>query len=187
MSEPIRRLIVSPPDFKSQEVGVYFAQMENQTERLTTDSRGATVEELAWQPAPGMNTIGMLLGHIAEVEVWWMSILTGEPYDCDRVLGVPADSDGMPLAADALPPANLAGKDLAYYDGLLARARANTRRLLAGADASILTREQERTQPRHVLLNGHWILYHIVEHQAGHYYQINLLRHSYRARASVRV
>jgi len=27
-----------------------------------------------------------------------------------------------------------------------------------------------------------WMLYHLVEHEAGHYYQINLLRHAYRLR-----
>jgi hypothetical protein len=31
-----------------------------------------------------------------------------------------------------------------------------------------------------------WALYHIVEHEAGHYGQINLLRHQYRARAGDR-
>ena len=30
---------------------------------LIADTRGLTPEALGWQPAPGMNTIGMLLAH----------------------------------------------------------------------------------------------------------------------------
>ena len=49
-----------------------MAQMDDQSRRLTEHTRGATADELAWQPAPGLQTIGMLLAHIAVVEVYWM-------------------------------------------------------------------------------------------------------------------
>src|SRR5262245_39805487 len=109
MPEPLRRVIVPPTEFASPEIGVYFAEFESQTERLTADTRGATVEELAWQSAPGMNTIGMLLAHIAIVEVWWMSILMSQEFEPERVLGIGAADDGIPMPDDAAaPPAALA-------------------------------------------------------------------------------
>jgi uncharacterized damage-inducible protein DinB len=101
------------------------------------------------------------------------------------VLGIGVDDDGMPLAAGGLPPETLRGRDLAYHDDLLARARAHTRaavRELADAD---LDREiiRRRDDGSTRTLNLRWILYHVVEHQAGHYGQINLLRHLYRLAA----
>jgi uncharacterized damage-inducible protein DinB len=35
--------------------------------------------------------------------------------------------------------------------------------------------------------NVGWTLYHILEHEAGHYGQINLLRHQYRARSGAAI
>jgi uncharacterized damage-inducible protein DinB len=95
---------------------------------------------------------------------------------------------GIPLPADAAPPAALAGKDLAFYDGLLARARAFSRECMATlTDADLETRRtRTRRDGTQVDYNVGWALYHALEHFAGHYGQVNLLRHQYRmARAKV--
>ena len=62
-----------PTGYHSQEVALFVGMLDDQLRLLTEDTRGLTVEQLAWQPAPGMNTIGMLLAHIAIVEVFWTS------------------------------------------------------------------------------------------------------------------
>ena len=102
--------------------------MDDQSRRLTEDTRDLTPAELAWQPAPGMNTIGMLLAHIAIVEVYWLNTAmeSGTPFPCHEVLGIGEDDDGLPLPADAAPPQTLQGKTLDFYDDLLARARKYT-------------------------------------------------------------
>jgi uncharacterized damage-inducible protein DinB len=174
---------------KSSLVGLFLAQLDDQNRNLAEDTRGLTPDELYWQPAPGMNTIGMLLAHIALVEVAWIGAAARglDFFQIDELPVKWADS-GVPLPADAAPPAALRGKDLAFYDDLLARARAFTRKALAPlTDADLaLRRSRIRRDGTHVDYNVGWALYHVLEHEAGHYGQINLLRHQYRlARARV--
>jgi uncharacterized damage-inducible protein DinB len=177
------RVIEAPAGFASEAIGLFVAQMDDQSRRLTEHTRGATADELAWQPAPGLNTIGMLLAHIAVVEVYWMSILTRAPNDCPRVLGIGFDDDGIPMPAGGAPPAVLAGKELGFFDDLLRNARANTVALASPlADAALTGMIEQIGRVRRRQLSGRWILYHLVEHEAGHYGQINLLRHQYRVR-----
>jgi uncharacterized damage-inducible protein DinB len=185
MSTSVRSLIQPLPGFKSQEVASFLAQMDDQSRRLTESTRGITPDELQWQPAPGMNTIGMLLSHNAIVEVFWTALVlkheenpVGEP-----VLGISFDDDGMPLPEDGKPPANLAGKDLAFYDDLFAKARAYLKAASQGVPDSDLERELVRKRPDGTerIINVRWYFYHILEHFSGHYGQVLLLRHQYKA------
>ena len=179
-----RSIILAPPDFRSREGGSFIAQLDDQNQRLTDDTRALTPAALAWQPAPGLNTIGMLLAHIAIVEVFWTQIgpLGQTATETESVLGIGMDDDGMPIPEGGLPPANLQGKGLAYYDDLLARARAYSRREIAALTDADLDREirRERMNGSVQHVNVRWIFYHLVEHEAGHYGQINLLAHQYR-------
>jgi uncharacterized damage-inducible protein DinB len=160
--------------------------MEDQTRRLTESTRDLKPEELSWQPSPGMNTIGMLLAHIAIVELFWVHVgpaaLTEPEFDSVGVLGIGADDDGLPLPESGAPPAVLAGRDLAFFDDVLARARAHTRRHTLGLRDQDLGRMGSLTRPDGTSssFTVRWVLYHILEHQAGHYGQILLLRHLYR-------
>ncbi len=168
---------------KSKRAGRFLWQLDDQSRRLTEDTRGATPEELGWQLAPGMNTIGMLLAHIAVVEVSWIRRGVHEIDDLgDGVLPIGRPETGMPLPADAAPPPALDGKSLAFFDDLLMRSRDHTRRELAALDDADLDRHfRRRPKPdAEMELSIGWMLYHLVEHEAGHYYQINLLRHAYR-------
>jgi hypothetical protein len=125
----------------------------------------------------------MLLAHIALVEVGWIGA-AARGLDFFKINELPvtfADS-GIPMAPGAAPPAALRGRDLAFYDGVLAKARAFTTQALAGLADSDL--EQMRSRIRRdgtqVNYNIAWAIYHVIEHEAGHAYQINLLRHHYR-------
>jgi uncharacterized damage-inducible protein DinB len=192
MTIPERSTLVPAPGSRSAEAGSFIAQLDDQSERLATDLRGLTPDQLAWQPAPGMNTIGMLLAHIAAVEVGWIrAAVFGRDRDSGEVLGLTKRQIGMPLAADAGPPAALAGRELPYFDDLLARARAFTRASIADLSDADLDR-RFRTPASWEPGGGEfeatvgWALYHILEHEAGHYGQINLLRHQHAVRASGR-
>ncbi len=194
MPETIVRLIEPAPGFAA-EVGSFLAQLDDQNECLTEDTRGATPAELAWQPGPGTNTIGMLIAHIAIVEVYWLMVANqsvGDDYFARvrDILGIGPDDDGMPAAADAPPPATLAGKDLAFYDDLMARARRHTRSIVSRWGPAELDGRVSRVSRRDGTAwtqNRRWILYHVLEHQAGHYGQINLLRHLHRDHMNARV
>jgi len=173
------------PGYRSIEAGLFVAQLDELTGRLLAHVDGATPEELAWQPAPGTNTIGMLLAHIAIVEVFWIQIALGRTeFATEDSLGINIDDDGMPIADGALPPANLAGKDLAYYLTLIGKGREYVKNATRGFGERELEREVTRTQGDGKVrtVNLRWIYYHLVEHLGGHYGQINLLRHLYRTR-----
>jgi uncharacterized damage-inducible protein DinB len=184
MLEPMKRILVPVAGVPSRVLGLFLAQLDDQSRRVTEDTRTVTPEELAWQPAPGMNTIGMLLAHIATVEVGWIQVgaLDLKQWEVERVLERPFAEFGLPLPEGGAPPALLAGRDLEYYDDLLKRARGHTREaLLPFTDADVDRRFdfiRKNGQPFEGNLG--WVLYHVLEHEAGHYGQILLLRHQYR-------
>ena len=186
----IQRILSPKPGTASPIAGLFLWQLDDQSRRLTEDTRGASTAELAWQPARGMNTIGMLLAHIAAVEVGWIrAAVFGLDRDSGEVLGLSKRQIDMPLAASAAPARALADRELPYFDDLLARARAYTRTSIAELTDTDLDR-RFRT-PATWEAGGNefegtigWALYHVLEHEAGHYGQINLLRHLYPARAA---
>jgi hypothetical protein len=185
MSTPERSAIEIPTGYRSKEVGSFIAQMDDQARLLTEDTRDMTPEELEWQPKPGMNTIGMLLAHNAIVEVFWtlVALKRDEKPMAEPVLGINMDADGMPLPEDGRPPANLAGKNMAHYDELLRKARVFLKDSAKGVSDSDLDREVTRTRADGTkrVINVRWYFYHILEHFSGHYGQVLLLRHLYKA------
>ena len=180
-----RDILELPPGYASTEVSLIMASLDDQTALLRHDLTGITPDEIEWQPAPGFNTIGMLLAHLAIVEVHWTQVgLRREPQsDTLPVLGIDViDGDGMPIPPGGAPPEHLAGKPMAYYDDLLDRARAFARETALKLTDADLEREHTRVRRdgEKQELNGRWVLYHMLEHFSGHYGQILLLRHQYR-------
>jgi uncharacterized damage-inducible protein DinB len=176
-----------PAGRRSTEVASFMAQLDDVHRRLFEDLSGASATELAWQPKRGQNTIGMLLAHMAIVEVYWTLIAVERytPEEFRRALGIGIDDDGMPLPASNAPPAGLKGRDLAWFAALMRKARAYVRRntsRFAPADLDRVVSRKSRLRPGRSRANLRWILYHLVEHQAGHHGQILLLRHQYRDR-----
>ena len=126
MQTIIRSIMAPLPEFRSREAGSFLAQLDDQLRLLRERTRDLTPEDLMWQPAPGMNTIGMLLAHLAIVEVWWTKLVIENEANGDvrGVLGIGEDDDGMPLGENAPAFPLLNGKDLVFYDDLLERGRA---------------------------------------------------------------
>ena len=177
---------IAVPRGRAREAVSFLAQMDDQSRRLLEDLRGTTAAELQWQPKRGMNTIGMLLAHIAIVEVFWLQVGMERASEAalQAVVKIGGDDDGIPLPAGGSPPAALKGRTLGWYTKLLARARKwATRNMKSWSDTSmdrfVVRTRRDGTKRR---VSRRWILYHILEHQAGHYGQILLLRHQYRDR-----
>ena len=193
------------PRGRTHEAASFLAQLDDQSRRLIADLEGATAAELAWQPNRGQNTIGMLLAHIAVVEAYWVAVAAGKfspaaikaaggsglavaERELTPVLGIGPDDDGIPLSRSGSPPKALDGWKLADYRRLLGRARLH----IAPRLLELTERDLERLVSRQ-RMNGErtrqrvrWILYHVLEHLAGHYGQILLLRHLYRDRKRAR-
>ena len=187
MSPVTRNILAIPSGYASQEVASFIAQLDDQLRRQREQTRKLTPADLEWQPAPGMNTIGMLMAHQAIVEVFWTGIgiedLQRDQIRMKEILGIGDDDDGIPIAANGAPPAALAGKDLAFFDDLLDRARKHLKRVAAGFKDADLTLVRPRTRPNGDLreVEVRWIVYHMLEHFAGHFGQILVLQHARQA------
>ncbi|HEX7078520.1 MAG TPA: DinB family protein [Candidatus Eisenbacteria bacterium] len=185
MPTEVRSEIKIPAGYRSPEAASFVAQLDDQLARLLDATRELTADDLMWQPAPGMNTIGMLLAHLAVVEVWWTKIVLGKEDDPDvrDVIGIGTDDDGMPLAEGAPAFPLLNGNEIAFYHDLLAKARAFVTRAAQAASPDALDQTLTRTRPDGTkrVINGRWYFYHVLEHFAGHYGQILLLKHMRRA------
>lgn len=187
MSPVTRSALVVPPGYASQEVASFIAQLDDLLRRQHDQTRKLTPADLEWQPAPGMNTIGMLMAHQSIIEVAWTGVaiedLQLDQVRCKEILGIGTKDDGMPLPEAGTPPASLAGKDLAFYDDLLSRARGYLKRVAVGVRDSDLAVIRPRTrsngEPRE--LEVRWMLHFMVGHLAGHFGQILLLQHARQA------
>ena len=98
-------------------------------------------------------------------------------------------TEPTPVQSQAIPAA-LAGRDIAWYRELHAKARAyfkNAARRLTEADLDIVRTRLRRDGSATVTHQTRWVLYHQLEHFSGHYGQILLLRHQYRDAAKTAV
>jgi uncharacterized damage-inducible protein DinB len=181
-SEPRRFDLIPAEGFRSAAAATFVAQLDDLTRRLTQDVSGLGSDDLARQPQRGVNTIGMLLAHMAIVEVAWTDVILGGQSDprarVPLILGIAATDDGLPLAADGTPPALLNGRAWPFFADLHARARQH----LTSLAREQTDEEFARPVPRQrvdgpYLITPRWTLHHLVEHYMGHYGQILLLRH----------
>jgi len=162
-------------------VSLFAAQFDDQLALLRQTVEKLTVTQLEWQPHPGINTVGMLLAHLAVVEVYWLTVaarqISVEPEGDEvilRTIGIRGDDDGLPLKPDGKHPATLAGKTAADYLAMLDKARAAVHaELRTWDDAKLEQTFKGRTRE----ITFMWTLYHVLEHFAGHFGQILLLKH----------
>ena len=178
--------IVPEAGFRSHEVAVKVAELAALHVLLREAVAGLTPEQLGRQLAPGRNTLGMLLAHIAVAETHLGQVgLVGDPSGhVQDVLGIREDDDGLPLSADGTPPVALAGRDLVFFLDLLARAAAHTR--LAGQDVTDELLGHEIVRPPRPdgtvrVFDRRWVMFHMVEHAAQHLGQIRVLAREVRA------
>src|SRR5215470_19339016 len=107
MSPVTRSALVIPSGYASQEVASFIAQLDDLLKRQHDQTRKLTPADLEWQPARGMNTIGMLMAHQAVIEVGWTGMgiedLLRDQVRFKEILGIGSKDDGMPLPEDGAP------------------------------------------------------------------------------------
>src|SRR5580765_4774958 len=167
-----RTVITAPRGYRSGEAALSAAQLEDLLRLMRKDVRGLTARELEWQPAAGMNSIGMLLAHIAIVEEGGVENavrgVPGPEVEFVRLVGIRDSDDGMPAAAKSGHPEALRRKPLTFYSRLLSRGRKNLLAAIRPLTARDLARVRTRTRrdgKKHEY-NVSWVLYHLVEHLA---------------------
>jgi uncharacterized damage-inducible protein DinB len=190
MTSVVTSRLEPPEGFRSRDAARFFWQMEDQRRALLGALADLGPEELHWQPAPGTNTVAMLLAHVAYAEAHLVQVgVRGEALGhAQDVVGITEEEEGLPLAPGAPPSAALLGRPLEFFVSALAKARAHTRSVLESLTDQDLTRTITRPpRPDGVVrvFDAAWVLHHLVEHEAGHRGQVQLMRHLWRKRAGL--
>jgi uncharacterized damage-inducible protein DinB len=179
----VERKLLVPAGYDSAanpRVASFAAQLDDQLALLRRNTADLEVRHLEWQPHLGVNTIGMLLAHLAVVDIWWIRIAPRETPEAEHekitreIAGIAMDDDGLPLPPGGRHPKSLAGKTIQDYLRMVDAARAATHReLRAWRDAEL----SSTYSPRDRIISREWTVYHVLEHFAGHHGQILLLKH----------
>jgi uncharacterized damage-inducible protein DinB len=170
-------------DPKTQgKIGLMASQLDDQLKTLKKELAGMTVEQLEWQAAPGMNTVGILLAHLASAEVYWFRIapqaISWNPEGLKIVQKVCGfEDDGIPLPPEGTHPACLKGFTLEQYWKILDRARRLSHKVLK----SWKDRDLDKLYRIGKLQASYSAtIYHVLEHFCSHAGQILLIRHQMR-------
>ncbi len=170
-------------------VQLFAAQFDDQLALLKEAVGKLTVPQLEWQPQRGMNTIGMLLAHLAVVEVFWINVAAkGIPPEPEgeeimlKTIGILMDDDGLPIKPDGQHPQTLSGKTITDYFTMLDKARASIHgEMRMWQDTELEGTFIRRRGDTEIHITRSWTLYHVLEHFAGHFGQILLLKHMMRS------
>ncbi|MDQ2806744.1 MAG: DinB family protein [Chloroflexota bacterium] len=158
------------------QIGRYVAQLAEVRDHLHEQVVAFTVAQLDWHPDAQTESVGTLLLHLDAVEWSWMH---------QDIFGAADDAypgswdEALPIRA-AVP--QVSGRPLARYLDQLAATRAETLRLLASfTDADLPRLVGEAPPPpgraaRSELYTIDWIIWHVIEHEATHVGQVELLK-----------
>ena len=159
---------VQPVPGLHPEIGLLLAMLDDGTQEWRRELGEVDEETLAWQAFPEGHSIGAVLLHIADVELYWFQeVAAGVPRsaeDGERLLSARTDQYAVQWPAPPRQP-------LAWYFQQQDEVRARTRRIV-----------RELNDPEHVG-RGHsgreftlrWILHHVLTHEAYHGGQAVLL------------
>ncbi len=160
-------------------IGLFAAQLDDQMAKLKKQVGYLTVDQLEWQLRPGMNTVGMMLAHLAVVEIWWIKIAPNNiPWETTgkamilKYCGV--EDDGMPLPPEGVHPPFLKGFTIEQYLGVLAKSRRAIHTDMKKWRDKDLDKSYKLGKNQY---SRTWTLYHVLEHFASHFGQILVVKH----------
>jgi uncharacterized damage-inducible protein DinB len=165
-----------PVEGFTPQVGRYVAQMNEVRADLTQMLEGLTIEQIDWHPDENTESIGTMLLHIDAVEWSWIfEDIFGKP-DTEY----PSEwSEAMPIR---LGVPQVQGRQFRWYLDKLNTTRERTLEVLRGFTDEDLKRLVGESEPRpgqekrSYLFTIDWIIWHIIDHEAWHAGQIELLK-----------
>ncbi len=169
MTRSKKNLFIAPLKSTSPEIGRALWMLEDTRLRTLEALEGLDPQMIDWHPAPGINSIGALIYHVALIETSWLfedvlqaefpaEVLANFPYEDRDELGKLLQAAGMSL------------------DDHLQRLR--TVRAKTIAVFATMSREdfyRKRTLPLYEV-TPEWVLHHLMQHEAEHRGQIEELR-----------
>jgi uncharacterized damage-inducible protein DinB len=153
-------------------VALLWGMLEATREKTHKFVNGLSEKELSTRAAPGAHTIGTLLTHIAETEFSWVKeVILGKPLSQEEKKTFRSDLYGKPDDPQA-PPVPLEF----FLENLQLVRQLTKETVFKLKDAELESvRIEEGKEKRYEDSIG-WILYHLVEHEAGHQGQIAMLK-----------
>ena len=166
--------VLDPPPGFAPGIGHFVAQLTETRTELLKPVAGLSPDQLTWHPDDHTESIGTQLLHVAAVEWSWVF---------EEIFRRPGDEyDGW---EEALPLrlglAQVRDRPLSYFTDRLDRVRAEVVEALRGLSDDDLPRLVADASPRpdeapgSRLYSIEWILFHLVEHEAHHAGQVELL------------
>jgi uncharacterized damage-inducible protein DinB len=156
---------IKPAKGYSPQIGTTVAMLEDLKSRVTRSVSGLSVEETDFLLDDDANRIGALILHLAATEKYYqLYTFENRGFGKEDVLWESA----LTLGQDARQ--KLKDQPISYYLNLWDDVRKETLRLLKTKDDKWLAANVKGSG-----MNNHWAWYHVMEHQANHMGQIQLL------------
>lgn len=170
---------VAPVPGCHPEIGLLAASLADGTREWREELGEVSEEAVVWAARPGGHSIGAVLLHIAEVEIWWIHHVCGGQ-DMDPVEMELLMSEQIQQYEGDWPVPHR--KPLDWYYERLDSVRERTMRLLPEfSDPARLIHREKWDED----LSVRWILSHVVQHEAYHGGQAVLLKDSFETRGKV--
>jgi uncharacterized damage-inducible protein DinB len=165
-----------PVEGYTPQIGRYVAQMNEVRADLKKEVQGLSTEQIDWHPDDNTESIGTMLLHIDGVEWSWIFEDIFGRSDTEY----PGEwREAMPIRVGA---EQVRGRPVTWYLDKLDATRQRTLKVLRGftdADLPRLVGEADlgpEREKRSHLFTIDWIIWHIIQHEASHLGQIELLR-----------
>lgn len=147
----------------------YLNALDDGTREWREELGNVDEDAIVWQPTPGFHSIGALILHIADVEVWWLHVvLGGRPYPealRKKLLSEDTNQDDVQWPTPPRMP-------LAEYFAIHDEVRRGTAEVLSQPFDPKGVYENERYRSR---MTNRWILSHTLTHESYHGGQAVLL------------
>jgi len=146
-------------------IGVVVCMLDDLKERVTNSVQDLNVAGTDFLLDENANRIGAMIYHLAATEKYYqLYTFEGRDFNADERMWDLAQR----LGSNARE--NLKDKPISYYLDIWDEVRKETKRLLKTKDDKWF--DQKVNGGR---MNNHWAWYHVMEHQANHMGQINMI------------
>lgn len=137
--------------------------------------RDLSEDAIVWQPAPGAHSVGAVILHIIEVEIFWFEqFVLGMPFTPEERKLTMSDEIDQDAGIWPVPPR----QPISWYFELHDRIRARTLESIKKWPAADSTKEHHGDQ-----ITMRWVFGHVIQHEAYHGGQAVLLQELWKRRA----
>ena len=165
---------VEPLPGYREDIGLLLASLEDSTREWRGEMGEPPIEAITWQIKPGSYSIGGLLLHIAEVELYWFEeFAAGKTLDPEEMKRLMSDEIKQDEGKWPTPPA----EPISWYYAMHDDIRRRILETLKGVDPDC--KYDKRSDMSTTL---RWVLAHVVEHDSYHGGQAVLLHEVWKQR-----